>query len=136
MAKKAKTHTRSPVRRSTARHAKVSRRRAASPRSQTLPGFDQVRSRALDNLCEAIGDVRATMSAAKLEEAGLLKSTLQAMQRADIALYRHARVELARVPGAEKVRVRVTKEEGDAGAEDLEPGIGTDQQNAAQGTES
>jgi len=61
------------------------------------------------------------MNAAKLEEQGLISSALQAMQKDGRSVYRHARIELARVPGAEKLRVRLTKEEGDAGAEDLEP---------------
>lgn len=82
--------------------------------------MEQVRNRRLDNLCEAIGDARETMNSAKNDEQGSIQAALQEMQRGGLQVYRHARVELARIPGAEKLRVRVTKEEGDAGAGDLE----------------
>ena len=83
--------------------------------------MEQVRSRALDNLCEGLGDARDTMNRAKVDEQSLIQSALQTMQQKGITVYKHARVELARVPGAEKLRVRIVKEDGDAGAEDLAP---------------
>lgn len=76
--------------------------------------MEQVRSRRLDNVCEGIAEERALMNKARLDEKGLIQSALQAMQKADVTIYRHGGVELARVPGAEKLRVRLTKEEGDA----------------------
>ena len=82
------------------------------PRSQTLPGLEQVRSRRLDALCEAIGDERETMNHARTEEKSLKASALEVMQREKLTVYRHAKVELARIPGVEKLRVRMTKEEG------------------------
>lgn len=87
------------------------------PRSQPLPGMENVRAGALDNLCEGIGDCRDTMNVASVEEKKLIASALKQMQKRNLSVYRHARVELARVPGAEKLRVRVTKEEGDASVE-------------------
>lgn len=75
----------------------------------------------MDSICEAIGQERETVNAAKREEAGLIQGALQRMQQKGLQVYRHAHVELSRVPGAEKLRVRLTKEEGDAGVEDLEP---------------
>lgn len=99
-------------------------KRARGARSQVLPGMEQVRDVKLDNLCEAIGQVRATANEAKQEEAGLIASTLQRMVAKDVSVYRHAGVELARVPGAEKLRVRLTKETGDATGDDLEVGEG------------
>ncbi len=83
--------------------------------------MEQVRSRKLDNVCEGIGDERQRMNEAKSEEQGLIQAALQEMQRTGIQVYKHGGVELARVPGAEKLRVRLTKDQGDAGAEDLEP---------------
>lgn len=59
------------------------------------------------------------MNSARLEEAGLVVSALQQMVKRKLTVYKHARVELARVPGAEKLRVRVTKDDGDAGDDDL-----------------
>jgi len=84
------------------------------------PSFERVRSAALDRLCESIGEHRDTMNAAKADERADISAALQVMQKRNITVYRHARVELARVPGAEKLRVRMTKEEGDAGETDLE----------------
>lgn len=85
-----------------------------SPRSQALPGMGKVRSQVLDNLCEGIADCRAAINASTGEESGLIQSAHQLMQKRNIATYRHARVELSRVPGAEKLRVRMTKEDGDS----------------------
>lgn len=90
--------------------------------------MEQVRNKKLDNVCEAIGEERRQMNAAKQEEQGLIQSALQVMQRDGVTVYRHSGVELARVPGAEKLRVRLTKEQGDADAGDLEaPDAGVDQ---------
>lgn len=90
-----------------------------------------MRSRRLDNLCEGLGDARDQMNSAKVEEQSLIQAALQQMVKEGIQVYKHARVELARVPGAEKLRVRVVKEEGDAGAEDLAPP--DDQQGEGEG---
>ena len=92
----------------------------AGPRSQVLPGMKSARSQRLDNLCEAIAEERARMNAAKVEEIGLIQSALRTMQERNLGVYRHGGVELARVPGAEKLRVRLTKETGDAGEADLQ----------------
>ena len=91
------------------------------PRSQALPGMEQVRSQRLDNICESIVEERTRMNKAKTEETGLVQSALQEMTKRGIPVYRHGGVELARIPGAEKLRVRLTKEQGDAGEADLNP---------------
>lgn len=86
-----------------------------SPRSEVLPGLEPVRSKPLDNICEAIGDCRTQMNTAATEEERLRSNALQHMQKRNITVHRHAGVELVRVPGGgEKLRVRLTKEEGDA----------------------
>src|SRR5436189_3361799 len=100
--------------------------RARGPRSQVLPGMEAVRSKKLDNICEGIGQERETMNAARTEEQSLIQSALRVMQQTDITTYRHARIELSRVPGAEKLRVRMTKEEGDASDGDLETAEGAE----------
>lgn len=97
--------------------------------------MSRVRNRKLDNICEAIGDERERMNKAKQEESGLIQGALQIMQRERLTVYRHARIELARVPGAEKLRVRLTKEEGDAGDGDLETGE-TDDESGDVGDET
>lgn len=78
----------------------------------------------LDRICEAIGDERDKINRAHREEKGYVQGALQVMQQSGISVYRHAGVELARIPGAEKLRVRLTKETGDADAQDLEPADG------------
>ncbi len=108
--------------------SKAARAAKKGPRSQPLPGLEQVRDAVLDNICEGIGDERGRMNAAKTEEKGLIQAALQRMQKRGLSVFRHAGVELARVPGAEKLRVRLTKEAGDAGEEDLEPAEVTDAQ--------
>jgi hypothetical protein len=101
------------------------------PRSQTLPGLDQVRNGKLDNLCEGIADVRATMNEAKQEEKGLIAAALQTMVAKGVTVYKHGGVELARVPGAETLRVRLVKAQGDADADDLEEATDADDEAEA-----
>lgn len=81
--------------------------------------MEQVRSRKLDNICESINDCRSQKNDAVTEERSLEASALQVMQKEDRTVYRHGGVELARIPGAEKLRVRLTKEEGDADESNL-----------------
>jgi hypothetical protein len=83
--------------------------------------MEQVRNVRLDHLCEAIAEHRGALNEAKANEQGDIQASLAEMQRKGVTVYRHAGVELARVPGAEKLRVRLTKEEGDADAGDFEP---------------
>lgn len=61
------------------------------------------------------------MNTAKTEETGLVASALQTMVKKGVSVYKHGGVELARVPGAERLRVRLVKEQGDADADDLDP---------------
>ena len=102
--------------------ARKSKANARSPRSQVLPGMEQVRDRVLDELCESLGDCRDTMNASKVEEKGLIQSALKRMQVKERQVYKHARIALSREPGAERLRVRVVKEEGDADESDLSTG--------------
>lgn len=119
---------------------RTAKARKPGPRSQTLPGMAKVRDGKLDNLCEALAEVRGTINNAKQEEAGLMASTLQRMVARDVTVYKHGGVELARVPGAEKVRVRLSKDDGDAGAEDLEVAgendqVGDERRDAVEGVD-
>ena len=90
-------------------------------RSQNLPGMEQVRNARLDSFCESIGDEREAMNKARLEEKGLKQAAVDEMTRKGVTVYRHATIELALIPGAAKLRIRVTKEEGDATVEGGEP---------------
>lgn len=90
------------------------RRKPAGPRSQALPGMGRVRDVKLDNLCESIGEARDKMNTAKVDERSDVQAALKRMQSRNLNVYRHSKVELSRVPGGEKLRVRVVKEESDA----------------------
>jgi hypothetical protein len=81
-----------------------------------LPGLESVRHAKLDRLCEAIGDCRQTMNEAKTEERGLEQAAQQFMEGASpsLSVYKWAGVELALVPGANRLRVRLTKDTGAA----------------------
>lgn len=83
--------------------------------------MEQSRNVRLDNICEGVANERGIMNAASLEEKSLVQSALQVMQAKGIQVYKHAGVEMARVPGSEKLRVRLTKQTGDADENDLEP---------------
>lgn len=91
--------------------------RKSTARSQALPGMEQARNVRLDNICEGISQERAVMNAASVEEKSLISTALQVMQEKGITVHKHAGVELVRVPGADKLRVRLTKETGSAGVE-------------------
>ena len=89
-----------------------------------------MRNGRLDNICESIEEERARVNAARKEEATLIAAALSVMQGNRIHAYKHAGIELARVPGTEKLRVRLVKDDGDAEVsdgqesstqEDLEP---------------
>lgn len=90
--------------------------------------MEQVRDTRLDNLCESIGDTREKLSELRQDEQSDLQAALKRMRERGLTSYRHAGVEMSRVPGEEKLRVRVTSR-GDATAEngpDLEDGAGND----------
>ena len=84
--------------------------RRSRPQSQTLPGFEQVRHSRLDRLCEGIAEVRTEMNEQRTIEGEKCRAALVYMHDAKVTTYRFAGVELVRVPGEEKLRVRTTKE--------------------------
>lgn len=101
-----------------ARSAKGSNARAngsakpkrTAPRSQVLPGMEQVRDQILDHAHEQIAEGRGLMSRGReLEQEGI-GVALQRMQKQGIKAYRHAGIESVFSPGVDKLRVRMTKE--------------------------
>lgn len=76
----------------------------------------------MDAILERIGDARDKGNAAKGEEKEAISDALQHMVRHGYNVRKHAGVEVARVPGAEKLRVRLTKDHGDADEADLSEG--------------
>lgn len=72
--------------------------------------MEQVRDEVLDALCESIGDARDTMNAARNTEQADCQASLHRLQEKGWTKYAHAGVELLRVSGEEKLRVRTKKE--------------------------
>lgn len=77
--------------------------------------MEHVRDQVLDNYCEAIAQDRETMAQAKSDEQGSIQGALARMKAKKYPSYQHARVELSFVAGADKLRVRLTKDHTDAG---------------------
>ncbi len=82
-----------------------------TPRAQTLPGLEQVRNTALDRICASIGDTRETINKCRSDEKDDQRMALREMHDKGVTSYRHAGVELVRIPGEEKLRVRTSKED-------------------------
>lgn len=78
--------------------------------------MEQVRDTRLDALCESIGDTRDRLATLRADEQADTGAALKRMRERSLTSYRHAGVEMARVPGEEKLRVRVTSR-GEATAE-------------------
>ena len=97
-----------------------------SPRSQTLPGMEQVTNRTLNRICEAISDVRADLNRARAEEKDLQNQAVRVMTADKVTAYRFSGVELVLVPGDVHLRVRLTKATANA-----EPETGSGQYAAA-----
>lgn len=81
-------------------------------RSQPLPGMETVKHPILRNICEGIADERATMNAAATEEKQLISTALQYMESKGVPLFKDCGVELTLVPGSNRLRVRLVKDQG------------------------
>jgi hypothetical protein len=95
-------------------HATGTKKRASprpKPRQPALPGHERVRSESLDACCEQIGEIRDKTNKLRKDEATEKRMALKEMVQKGIHAYRHAGVELVRVPGEEVLRVRKSKED-------------------------
>jgi hypothetical protein len=75
--------------------------------------MEHVRYRELDAFCEGIADARAKKNEAIADEKGYITGALGAMQKRGCVVYKHDGIELLFVPGDAKLRVRLTKDEGE-----------------------
>lgn len=82
--------------------------------------MEQVRDQTLDNRCESLGDVREEMAKLRANEAEILKGALKRMSSSNINSYRHAKIELLRSPGEERIRARLVKDHGGMAEEETE----------------
>lgn len=118
MAKKKATKPKRPSKPS-AKHAAATEKHT-TPKDRPLPTMEQSKNARLERLCDSIGTQREVINAAKTTERGDIQAALQEMQRSGLQVFRHGGVELARIPGADKLRVRVTDEEGGASVDSPE----------------
>ncbi len=107
---------------------KVAKKKAApkpKPKAQKLPGMDQPKVRSLDAVCEKLADVRETLNDARTKEKELVGQALFHLKNHNIAGYKAHGIELYRVQGDEKVRVRVVDDDstGDDGSEEYMGGM-------------
>lgn len=124
MAKKAKSKKPAPRKAKPAREPSTAGKGAGSPRrsakpkpgprSQPLPGMEQIVNQRLNNLCEAIAERREREAGDRQDDAGDKQAALNEMMRTGTQTYHHAGVLLVRVPGQEKLSVRKTKEDASA----------------------
>lgn len=95
--------------------AKAKPAKKTGPRSQVLPGMEQVRNVLLDNMYEKLGEALDAKNEAIREEVSLRAGIQTQMQALGITVYVHASTEGARIPGVgEKLRIRRIKNDGDA----------------------
>lgn len=86
-----------------------------APRSQVLPGLEQVRDTTLESCCEYIGAAREVMNAARGDEQAAIQRAIKRMLKSpqQPKKYLFAGVELALVEGVDKLRVRLRKDAED-----------------------
>lgn len=89
----------------------------SNPRARALPGLEKVRDEELDAACERIGDIREQQAALRSSEKQEKKLCQDRMHALKLKAHKHAGVELLLVPGDEKLRVRLTGDEGQIAAE-------------------
>ena len=113
-----------------------------APKNTPLPGMEGIGQIAvLDNCCRRISEIRAEKNDLVADEAAEEQVALNALRKHNRTSYRQHGVELVRVPGEEKLRVRTSKGGATAETEEPEPadldpmdveegtsGIGADEQ--------
>ena len=127
-AKKAKPiKAKAAPKKSAPKTAKPAKKRTASPRSQVLPGMEQVRNRSLDHICEELSDVRREINELNGQEDSLASQAMKIMERDKVPAYRHHGIELGLQTGATKLRIRVLKDKTESsGAAKQDTGSGQD----------
>lgn len=76
-----------------------------------------MRDKELERLASGVADERHNQSESKASEAGLLQAAHQRMRRLNRMTFKAHGVEFVRVPGDEKLRVRVSRDGGESTAE-------------------
>lgn len=106
--------------------------RERAPRSQVLPGMEQVTDSVLNDVCEGIADARSRRAEANTDEANEKDRGLRRMQDQGVDVYDKAGVTLVRVKGSEELivkksrRPKTTSNAAPNAAADVDNGAGDD----------
>lgn len=105
-------------------------RKPTGPRAQALPipGGVGRRIQALDDCAAALGEIRDEMAELRAQEKDQMSTALKIMRERDRTTWRHAGIEMSRVAGEEKLRVRKSKEQATASVESDLPSDAVGQQ--------
>ena len=128
MAKKTKK-PKAPARKPAKPPQKPARKPAArrsAPRNVVLPGMEQELNVRLNRFCENIAEIREELNEKRALEDEECRQAHDEMRRTDTRTHRWAGVELARVPGEEKLRVRTSKQATTAETEEQGTGQGVE----------
>lgn len=87
------------------------------PKSTPLPGMEQVVHAHLNTLCEHIGENRDEMNRRRGEDKDMCQNALSYMHTNKLESYQHAGVELVKLSGEERLRVRTSKANATTAAE-------------------
>ncbi len=86
------------------------KKKPTQPRPRPLPGMENARIRPLDDICQSIAEGREQMNALRHEDVDHQTVAMRLMRKHKKTSWRHAGVELERIPGEEKLRVRTARE--------------------------
>lgn len=85
------------------------------PKTQHLPGMEGMALIAsLDRLAESLADIRLQLNEIRAQEKGQLVNALRELRKHNRTVYKAHGIELVRVPGEERVRVRLVAGQGAA----------------------
>ena len=90
------------------------RQKRENPKDQPLAGMEDVRIPELDEVCGHISDVREELNSQRTQEKEHLQTALDLMREHKKKSWQAHGVELIRVPGAERIRCRTSKEKATA----------------------
>ena len=96
------------------RSGPVRTRPRTRPKDQPLPGMEDARIQALDDVAGTMSDLREQINDLRTQEGETMTSALNLMRKHDKQSWRAHGVEFVRVPGEERLRVRTSKERATA----------------------
>ena len=96
----------------------VPKPKRGKPKDQPLAGLEDVRIPELDEVCGHISDVREELNSQRTQEKEHLQTALDLMREHKKKSWAAHGVELIRIPGAEKIRCRTSKEKATAETDD------------------